>query len=146
MRKQQINPNWRTFFFKLIYFNWRLITLHEGQSKIQLAWILFKNVSVMNQSVLKKSTLNIHWKDWCWSWSSNTLATWCEDLFIGKDPDSRKDWRQEEKGTSEDKTVGWHHQPNRHEFEQTPGDGERWGRLVCCKTVVCRGHKKLDTT
>ena len=32
------------------------------------------------QSVLKKSTLNIHWKDWCWSWSSNTLATWCEEL------------------------------------------------------------------
>ena len=29
-----------------------------------------------NQSILKKSVLNIHWKDWCWSWSSNTLATW----------------------------------------------------------------------
>ena len=27
----------------------------------------------------RKSTLNIHWKDWCWSWSSNTLATWCEE-------------------------------------------------------------------
>ena len=33
-----------------------------------------------NQSILKTSTLNIHWKDWCWSWSSNTLATWCEQL------------------------------------------------------------------
>ena len=33
-----------------------------------------------NQSILKKSTLNIHWKDWCWSWSSNALATWCEEL------------------------------------------------------------------
>ena len=28
----------------------------------------------------RKSTLNIHWKDWCWSWSPNTLATWCEEL------------------------------------------------------------------
>ena len=28
----------------------------------------------------KESSLNIHWKDWCWSWSSNTLATWCEEL------------------------------------------------------------------
>ena len=28
----------------------------------------------------KRSVLNIHWKDWCWSWNSNTLATWCEDL------------------------------------------------------------------
>ena len=33
-----------------------------------------------NQSILKKSVLNIHWKDWCWSWNSNTLATWCEEL------------------------------------------------------------------
>ena len=33
-----------------------------------------------NQSILRKSTLNIHWKDWCWSWSSNTLATWWEEL------------------------------------------------------------------
>ena len=31
-----------------------------------------------NQSVLRKSTLNIHWKDWCWSWSSNTVDTWWE--------------------------------------------------------------------
>ena len=33
-----------------------------------------------NQSILKKSVLNIHWTDWCWSWNSNTLATWCEEL------------------------------------------------------------------
>ena len=33
-----------------------------------------------NQSILKEISLNIHWKDWCWSWNSNTLATWCEEL------------------------------------------------------------------
>jgi len=33
-----------------------------------------------NQSILKKSVLNIHWKNWCWSWSSNILATWCKEL------------------------------------------------------------------
>ena len=44
--------------------------------------------------------------------------------LIGKDPDAGKDWGQEEKGTTEDKTVGWHHQLNTHEFEQTPGDSE----------------------
>ena len=38
-----------------------------------------------NQSVLK-STLNIHWKDWCWSWSSNTLATWCKESTHWKRP------------------------------------------------------------
>ena len=37
-----------------------------------------------NQSILKKITLNIHWKDWFWSWSSNNLATWCEEPTQGK--------------------------------------------------------------
>ena len=39
-----------------------------------------------NQSVLKKSTLNIHWKRWCWSWSCNTLATWCKEPTHWKRP------------------------------------------------------------
>ena len=39
-----------------------------------------------NQSILRKSVLNIHWKDWCWSWSSNTLAIWCEELTPWKRP------------------------------------------------------------
>ena len=47
--------------------------------------------------------------------------------LIGKDPDAGKDWGQEEKGTTEDEMVGWHHQPNGYEFEQAPGDGERQG-------------------
>ena len=45
--------------------------------------------------------------------------------LIGKDPDAGKDWRQEEKGMSEDEMVGWHHQPDGHEFEQAPGVGDR---------------------
>ena len=63
--------------------------------------------------------------------------------LIGKDPDSGKDWRQEEKGTTEDKIVGWHHQLNGHEFEQAPGDGQGQGRLVCCSPW---GHKESDRT
>ena len=39
-----------------------------------------------NQSILKESVLNIHWKDWCWSWGSNTLATWCKGLTHWKRP------------------------------------------------------------
>ena len=39
-----------------------------------------------NQSILKESDLNIHWKDWCLSWNSNTLATWCEELTYWKRP------------------------------------------------------------
>ena len=69
--------------------------------------------------------------------SSNTLATWWEEL-IGKDPDAGKDWGQEEKGMTEDEMVGWHHQHNGHEFEQTPGDGEGQGSLACCSPWVCK--------
>ena len=43
---------------------------------------------------------------------------------VAKDPDAGKDWRQEEKGTTEDEMVGWHHWLNGHEFEETLGDGE----------------------
>ena len=44
---------------------------------------------------------------------------------------------------TEDEMVGWHHQLNEHEFEQTPGDGERQGGLACCSP---RGRKELDMT
>ena len=43
-----------------------------------------------------------------------------------------KDSRQEEKGTTEDEIVGWHHRLNGREFEQAPGDGEGQGSLACC--------------
>ena len=62
-----------------------------------------------------------HWKrPWCW-----------------------ENWRREEKGTTEDEMVGWHHWLNGHEFEQTSGVGDgRWS-LVCCSPW---GHKESDTT
>ena len=52
--------------------------------------------------------------------------------LIQKDPDAGKDWRQEEKGTTEDEMVGWHHWFNGHEFEQTLGDSEGQGSLAGC--------------
>ena len=55
--------------------------------------------------------------------------------LIGKDPDAGKDGRQEEKGMTEDKMVGWYHQINGHEFEQAPGDGEEQGSLMCCSPL-----------
>ena len=54
-----------------------------------------------------------------------------------------EDRRQEEKGTGKDKMVGWHHQLNRHEFEQAPGDAEGQGSLVCCSPWC---HKESDMT
>ena len=58
--------------------------------------------------------------------------------FIRKDPDAGKDWRQEEKGTTENEMVGWHHQLNGHEFAQSPGDvmdREAWCAAVRGVTI-----------
>ena len=63
--------------------------------------------------------------------------------LIGKDPDAGKDRRQEDKGTTGDEMVGWHHLHNGHEFEQTLADSEGQGSLICCSP---QGHKELDTT
>ena len=63
--------------------------------------------------------------------------------LTGKDPDAGKDWRQTEKGMTEDEMVGWHHRLNRYEFEQVPVDGEgQWG-LACCSLW---GLRESDTT
>ena len=63
--------------------------------------------------------------------------------LIGNNPDAGKDWGQEEKRTTEDEMVGWHHRLNGHEFEQTLEDGEGQGSLVCCSPWGC---EELDTT
>ena len=86
----------------------------------------------------RKSVLNIHWKDWCWSWNSHTLATWLKNWLIWKDPDAGKDWRQEEKGMTEDGMVRWHHRHNGHEFEQTLGDRGREAWWAIVHGVGCR--------
>ena len=57
--------------------------------------------------------------------------------------DAGKDQEQKEKGAAEAETVGWHHQLDGHEFEQTLGDGEEQGRLVCYSPQGCREE---DTT
>ena len=72
----------------------------------------------------KGSQLWTHWKDWWWSWSSNTLVTWCKSWPIGKDPKGWKDWRQKERRVTEDKMVGKHHRFSGQELGKTPGDGE----------------------
>ena len=80
---------------------------------------------------------------WIFIWSTDAEAPvlWTPDVksqLIGKDPDAGKDWRQEEKGMTEDKMVGSHHQLNRHEFELAPGDEELQGSLACCSPWGCK--------
>ena len=63
--------------------------------------------------------------------------------LIRKDPDAGEDWRQEEKGMTEDEMIGCHHWLNGYEFEQALGDGKGQGSLVCCSPW---GHKESDMT
>ena len=66
-----------------------------------------------------------------------------KNWLIGKDPDAGKNWRQEEKWTTEIEMVRWHHQLDGREFEQALGVGDREGSLVCCSPW---GLKELDST
>ena len=66
-----------------------------------------------------------------------------KNWLLGKAPDAGKDWRQEEKGTTEDEMVGWRHRLNGHEFEQALGVGDEQGSLVCCSPW---GRKELGMT
>ena len=63
--------------------------------------------------------------------------------LIRKESDAGRDWGQEEKGTTEDKMAGWHHQLDAHEFEWTLGVGDGQGGLACW---VSWGLKESDTT
>ena len=66
-----------------------------------------------------------------------------KNWLTGKDPDAGKDWRQEEKGMTEDEMAGWHHQLDGHVFEQTLGVGDGLEGLACCSPW---GRKELGTT
>ena len=75
-----------------------------------------------------------------------TPILWPPDVkswLIREDPDAGKDWRQKEKGMTEDEMVGWYHQLNGHEFEQALGDDEWQGSLACCSPW---SHRESDTT
>ena len=77
---------------------------------------------------------------------AETPTLWPPDAknwLIEKDPDAGKDRRREEKRTTEDEMVGWHHWLIGHEFEQIPGVGDGQGSLTCCRPQGC---KELDTT
>ena len=75
-----------------------------------------------------------------------TPILWLPDVknwLIGKDPDAGTDWRQKEKGTTEDEMIGWHHQLYGYESEQALGVSDGQGGLACCGPCSC---KESDTT
>ena len=87
-------------------------------------------------------------QSWIFIGSTDTEAEapilWPPDVknwLIWKDPDAGKDWRQEEKGKTEDEIVGCHQRFSGHEFEQAPGVGDGQGNLEYCSPW---GPKELD--
>ena len=77
---------------------------------------------------------------------AETPILWPPDAkswLTGKDPDAGKDWRQEEKGMTEDEMVGWHLWFNGPESKQAPGDGEGQGGLVCCSHGITESRTRL---
>ena len=121
--------HWRTDAFGL--WCWRRL--------LRVPWTARRS----NQSILKEMS-------WIFIGRMDVEAEapilWPPDVknwLTGKDPDAGKDWKHKGKRATEDEMVGWHHQLKGHEFEQTPGDSEGQGRLVCCSPW---GHKELDST
>ena len=66
--------------------------------------------------------------------------------LTGKDPDAGRDCGQEEKGTTEDEMAGWHHRLDGHEFEWTPGVGDRQGGLAYCDSWGCKESHTTEVT
>ena len=112
--------------------------------------IYFFAEEVSWESLLKKDYQSKENQPWIFTGRTDAEAEapvlWPPDAknwLIGKDPDAGKDWRQEEKGMTEDEMIEWHHQLDGHEFEQALGVGDGQRSLACCSPW---GRKQLDTT
>ena len=100
-----------------------------------------------------KETQSVHPKgDQSWVFigrtdvEAETPIFWPPDVknwLTGKDPDTGTDWRQEEKGTTEDEMVGWHHWLNGNEFRWTPAVGDGQGGLACVVHGVAKSRTWL---
>ena len=111
-------------YLKIYYYFLRVTEIQPVHSKGDQSWVFFGRSDA-------KAETPVLWPPHAKSW------------LIGKDSDAGRDWRQEEKGTTEDETAGWHHQLDGHEFWWTPGVGDGQGGLVCRSSW---GRKELDTT
>ena len=120
---------WRVDDFKLLC--WRRL--------LRVPWTARRS----NQSILKEISPECSLEGLMLKWKLQYFGhlMWRTNSF--EDPDSEKDWRPEEKGTTEDEMDRWHHQLNGHEFEETSVIGDGHGGLVCCSQW---SRKELDTT
>ena len=87
-----------------------------------------------NQSILKETSPGCSLEGLMLKLKLQYFGHLMQSWLIGKDPDAGRDWGQEEKGTTEDETAGWHRRLNGHEFEKTLGVGDGQGGLACCNS------------
>ena len=118
---------------------WTVVKFKTWRRLLRVPWTARRS----NQSILKEispeyslEVLMLKLKLW---YFGHLMQSW----LIGKDSDAGRDWGQEEKGTTEDEMVGWHHRLDGPEFEWTPGAGDGQGVLACCDSW---GRKESDTT
>ena len=124
--------HWRIDAFEIWY--WRRL--------FRVPWTARRS----SQSTLKKK--NQSWiftgRTDCWSWNSNTLATWCEEWTHWKRPWCWERLKAGGEGVTEDEMAGWHHRLNGHEFEQAPGVGDGQGSLACCSPWITKSRTRLS--
>ena len=141
MGSQRVGHYWATFtftfhivkamLFTVVMYEWENWTIKKAECRRIDA---FKTLeSPLEYKEIKPVS---HWKYWCWSWSSNTLATWCKEPTHLKRCWCWEKWRQEEKGATGNGMVGWHQRLNGHEFEQVPEDGEGQGSAAAVHGVT----------
>ena len=122
---------------------------HDFVTKQQQQSIVWRNGTLLASPVVHGVTG--HFSSCVWylgrtDGEAETPILWPPDAkswLSWKDPDAGKDWGQEEKGTTEDEMVGWHHRPNGHGFGWTLGVGDGQGGLACCGSW---GRKESDMT
>ena len=98
---------------------------------------------VLTSPFWRRSALGFLWNDA----KAETPVLWpthAKIWLIGKDSDARRDWGQEEKGTTEDEMAGWHHGLDGRESECTQGVGDGQGGLVCCYSWVAKNQTLLS--
>ena len=105
----------------------------------KLKWRKFKILIEIKQSTLKEINpeyslegLMLKLKPWYFGHLMQSADS------LEKNPDAGEDWREEEKGVTEDETVGWHYWLDGHEFEKILGDSEGQGSLACCSLWGCK--------
>ena len=123
--------HWRTDAFEL--WCWRRL--------LRVPWTARRsNLSILKEGILKEISPE-------YSLEAEAPILWppgVKNWLLGKDPDTWKDWREEEKGTTEDEMVGWHHQLIGHEFEQAPLVGDGQGSLSCHSHGVAKSWTRLS--